>query len=1258
MIEITDIHIAKLNDSDLRELVARLCKAELRATGQPVSSVTAGGHQNAKDGGIDVRVDASMLTLPDFIPHCQTGYQVKCEDMPEGAIGEEMRPKGALRKSIAELVGLGGAYIIVSSQGSVADTPLQRRRDAMVEAIKDVPGHEKCIVDFYDRNRLATWVNNYPGVALWIRERINGPLSGWRPYGNWAGDPPDSGYIVDDMGRVIARTTGNPDAMTAVAGIEAIRSVLTRSNGIVRLVGLSGMGKTKLAQTLFDDRVGENSLDPALVVYSDLGNSPEPSPREMIARLAASGIAAIVVVDNCNPKTHRTLTQAIVDVASKISLLTIEYDITEDEPEETVVYELTAASKNVLISVLKILAPQVQQSDLEQIAKFSGGNARIALALSRTVKKGETLGVLNDVELFKRLFYQNQEPDELLLRAAEVCSLVYSFDGETIDGETSELSALAGLLETSSIELHRQLAELRRRDLLQRRGKWRAVLPEAFANRLARDALRKIHWQKITSTVEAHKRLLQSFSRRLGYLHDSKEACAIADRWMTDSNWLANVAELTELHRTIFLNLAPLVPERTLATLEAALCGPHASNLLGRSTGNRHQWLSLARNLAYEPSSFVRAANIVLKFVVADPENTSNLDAWKELFRIALSGTNALPAQRREYLAELFNSSDIAVRRCAFEGLEAMFESTYFITSHDVSFGARPRGYGWEARSVEDGKSWYGEAFSLSCSLIQVSPTYRDRIRGIIATQFRQLWACIGMDDELSTLLKDIATNEGWPDGWLAVRATIASDGKEMGEERLVKLKDLEELLRPKDLVQKIRAYVFSARMGQFDVADSEVDLDSDDTDVAKAHIRVEEKVQTLAVEVSKNGELLMTLLPELVMSGNGRHYEFGLGVGAACQDPAIVWENICVAYERQDAQTRDINFMRGFLFGLATVNSHASSTLLDAAVTDSRLAEIFPHLQPRSPSSESGRRLLAAHNLGKSPVRAYRDLLYRQGQNAMPISLYRENLLAIAKVEGGFNTAVYAFTTQLHIEKTEGRQLQQDLLLIGQELLSLITFESRDDNLDHHVALIAGACLIGPEAESVAAKLCERFAESLSTYTTKARHFQGLAEKLFQVQTRIALDNFFVESNPLHRFPNHRKKVVNSASEEVLLAWVSELPDVRVPLVAAEIDVLTRKKDGELDDGVIEWTPVATALFEMTSDKSALLGAFAKHFYPTAWSGSLTEVLRPYREMAKKLLTDLDPIVVEWAKSRILEIDRRVEQNTRQNYQEERAFE
>lgn len=348
--EITPEHIETLSDTDLRTLIGYLAEQETIRANQSASSVTYGGHQNAKDGGIDIRVDLGSVPINGFIPRPQTGFQVKSEDMSKASIQQEMRKNKKLRPSIVRLGEMGGAYIIVSSKGSVSDTSLSSRKNAMAEAIADVPSAGGLHVDFYDRRRVATWVNQHPGLIPWVRTRIGIPFSGWRPFEDWSSSPgaTSENYITDDHIRIVGASIRNTEGLGAVTGINKLREVLSRPKGSVRLVGLSGVGKTRLAQALFDETIGENTLSPQLAVYTDLADGPDPVPLELLGRIQNLGQKCLLIVDNCGVDLHRKLIARMKNADAAVSLLTIEYDISDDEPENTDTFKLEPASSQII----------------------------------------------------------------------------------------------------------------------------------------------------------------------------------------------------------------------------------------------------------------------------------------------------------------------------------------------------------------------------------------------------------------------------------------------------------------------------------------------------------------------------------------------------------------------------------------------------------------------------------------------------------------------------------------------------------------------------------------------------------------------------------------------------------------------------------------------------------------------------------------------------------------------------------------------
>jgi len=276
MFDITPDDIFRLNDVDLRELVGRLCEAELESKGLSASAATWGGNQTAADGGLDVRVALpSGVPIEGFIPRCSTGFQVKKPEMARANIITEMQPSRAVRPVIQELAAEAGAYIIVSSAASTSDSVLRNRRNAMREALGGMDGADRLYTDFYDRTRLATWVRRHPGLITWVKEKVGNAVLGWHPYGPWSGtsDGVNAEYLLDDRLRLHLGRHRDAPAQSVADAIDNLRDELAESGKILRLVGLSGVGKTRLVEALFDVRIGARTLPPSLAIYTNLSDT-------------------------------------------------------------------------------------------------------------------------------------------------------------------------------------------------------------------------------------------------------------------------------------------------------------------------------------------------------------------------------------------------------------------------------------------------------------------------------------------------------------------------------------------------------------------------------------------------------------------------------------------------------------------------------------------------------------------------------------------------------------------------------------------------------------------------------------------------------------------------------------------------------------------------------------------------------------------------------------------------------------------------
>ncbi len=1237
--EVTPAHIEALTDTDLRTLVGYLAERETVAAGHSAVAVTFGGHQLAKDGGIDVRVAITSGTIDGFVPRKATGFQAKAEDFSAAAIKNEMRPKGTLRESIRELCKNGGAYIIVSSKGSVSDTGLKSRKKAMAEAVADEPDGKLLFLDFYDKRRIASWVTQHPGIIPWVRERVGQPISGWRPFQDWSSSPAaeDGQYVLDQGVRLIGAHQ-NGDGLKAEDGINRLRSTLNEPKGVVRLVGLSGVGKTRLVQALFDDRVGTSPLDRHLAVYTDMGDNPDPVPAELLSRIQSNGQRCILIVDNCGAELHRKLA-ARLSADSPISLITVEYDISDDEPENTDVFKLEPASKDVIEKILKPRFPKLTDPEIRTIADFSEGNFRIALALANTAKDGQSLANLKDIELFNRLFRQKNEDNPALLRAAKVCSLVYSFDVETVEGDQAELPLLAALAGQSLSEFHGHVAELKRRQLIQARARWRALLPHALAHRLAKLALEDVPAGDIQAFIQtAPERLLKSFSRRLGCLHDNAPAQKIVGEWLASGGIIAEVVSLTPLGMVILDNVAPVHPEAVLKGIQSAAAN---DSRFVDDNPNANALVRLLRSLAYEPALFDQATGLIAQFARSKTESNNMSDAvnvFKSLFHMHLSGTHAPPKQRADFLRKLAASKPETDQTLVLAALDAMLECTHFSSSYGFEFGTRKRDYGFHPRTYDEQCDWYAETFSLAGDLAEI-PAMTIRVRSMIAAHFSFLAPSVRLDD-LIALAERFVSNGGWPEGWACVRRALRKAKEAKSEESVRKLTDLEQKVAPVSLAHRIASYVLPAQWGALDLAD--VDFE-DEQRYEKTQKMIEETCEGIGAELAADLEMLRLHLPELLTSTSARVVTVAKAIGKKTSDPDAAWKVIEDAVFTPDRNGKLYAFPGGFLLGLSECDRDHANKLLDAALANPEWHAFLPDMQLRMGVDKAGsERLIAIIPSPALPVWTLHNLAMGRSTDDLGETEFKALLAAIAAKEDGLDAAIEILYMRLFSLRSDKKPVSEVERDVARALLPKVPFDKKKNEKSHMMANIVRFCLRNPEDAELAKDICLRLLDAIGEWKVSPWDYSKVVSELAGIFPRVVLEAALEPEGAdaearrglFGDFRENRPCPLRKIADDELLRWAREKAETRFPALAASIHGWEGAK----------WTPTALRLIHEAPDPVPVLKEFADHFRPSGWSGSLADILSRREALLIALSEDPNERIRNWAKAEIPRLREEVE--------------
>lgn len=856
------------------------------------------------------------------------------------------------------------------------------------------------------------------------------------------------------------------------------------------------------------------------------------------------------------------------------------------------------------------------------------------MALVRTLAKGETLGTLNDSEVFDRLFHQRRKEDQTLLLAAQVCSLVYSFDVET-EGGASHVNALAQLAGLTHPQLFALVATLKKRDLVQSRSKWRAVLPHALANRLAKQAFQHLQSGRIEQTLAKDEHLLKSFGRRLSYLHDSPEAARLAKRWFADPQWLGKPEQLNGLGMSLFKHLAAVVPEDALTSLEKASQGPDGVAFLS-SGPHSTDWPKLLRHLAYDAATFERAA-MLLHAVCLQSNDRSRLESWLEMFGMYLSGTMATVEQRLGVVQQLMASQNQTARQHAAEALGFMLKTGGFRPQHDFRFGSRPTRMGWEPSTVVEEIHWFQSVLATVTQQALQSADNRRLLKPVVAKRLGGLLRHMPDIQRLSKLVKVLSDVDGWPDAWVTLSRHLQWHGEPEEAERKTALHDALKLVQPSNLAQRVRAHVLADRFRLREATETREEAESGSNEPSMRLVGI---VQQLGVDAASNLSVVMQMLPEFVAS-TAQDFQsvFAESFAGALPPEQVdpVWRDMVQVFYEAPVTHKCDEMLQGFLTGAANARPEWVSSILDESVNHPALGTSFPALQHCHLDDRCVERLSQWIDDGHENLRVlesfHQTLLEapRWGP-ATACDIYMQ----VAQKERGHGVAMESLMRMLW-SYPEEKELPAELLKLGTHLLSNLQFSDQTQNYVFRVTTIAKKCLHQMESPELARCLCLQLVSAGENHESSLWDYCELAEVLLKFQPDIALEAFVgAQESYLGRtlltgmsIHSDKSNPINSVPTETLKRWVAQAPTTRAPLVASEIKLTDDRSTG--GQGLSE---MAEFLLDISGSSESVLQGFEDQFDPMLRSGSLAQTLSPYLALTQHLTRSTNPTLAAWAVS------------------------
>ena len=381
--------------------------------------------------------------------------------------------------------------------------------------------------------------------------------------------------------------------------------------------------------------------------------------------------------------------------------------------------------------------------------------------------------------------------------------------------------------------------------------------------------------------------------------------------------------------------------------------------------------------MAYDAKLFDRSVAVLATLAIHGSPTIAK-EAEKvhaSLFYLHLSGTHATPEQRLAAALKLVRSDDAAQKKLGFAALDAMLEAYHFSSHFEFKFGARSRDYGYQPKIYGDITRWYGSALAAAMELFREGKHHR-AAKGLIASNFRGLWVRGRIRDELEKTMLEIAKQEFWREGWLAVKQTRFFDEKDRTSDGFARLSALERALRPANLAENVRGRVFQKKGGGYDLYDIEEPNDDTAAGFKNALNRQTEEAVGYGEAVAADESVLRELLPEIVSNEGHLLWQFGMGLARGSRDPRALWTILAGQLAPTQETDRNVQVFRGMIAELHQADAKLASELLDEAVGSASLAPYFPVIQVAAPLDRAAiDRLVLSLERGQAPLWIFRNL-------------------------------------------------------------------------------------------------------------------------------------------------------------------------------------------------------------------------------------------------------------------------------------------
>jgi hypothetical protein len=1218
-------NINALDALQLTKLLKLLLHSEARTSGIAARAVDVALNITVADGGEDGRIEWSDgPENTEYLPNRLVQFQCKATDMgPADCANEIINKGGTLKHMIDDVLSKGGAYILFTTQ-ELNEAQKEERIKQIREQLEQLgkPYANSAVLNIYDAAKIEGWVNKYIYSIVTVLNWVGRPLdrglktwSDWSQYDDYQRFP----FVVDDERR---------------NSVITLKALFSEQRKCARIIGLSGLGKTRLALEVFRDVGAYDDLGKR-VVYVDAGSNS--SVYGLACDWVQCGLEGIIVVDNCELSLHERLVKEIKRADSKLSLLTLDYNL-DRGGAHTEMVQLKKLSDG---HIKQILEPVYGRTipDIDRVAAFAQGFPQMAVLLADArLDREPDMGRLNNDDLARKMIWGGRDPVPIDEKILQGCAL---FDRFGLDDEVSfEYEFIAKNVVDVDVDVFYQCVKrFERRGIIDRRGRFAMVIPKPLAIRLAAEWWLQTRPEKQKKLIASDMpgNLVDSFCNQISRLDFLPEVKTLTeDLCGTQGPFGQAEMILSDRGSCLFRSFVEVNPEVTSRSLSRVINSLNHEELLSVSGDVRRNLVTALEKLCFHESCFEESANSLLLLASAENESWSNnaTGYFKQFFNTFLSGTEAPPHLRLRVIDRALGSSSEPIKSIAVDAL------TQAIDTHEGvrMIGAEYQGSGaplqeWRPKVWGEAFSYWEDALERLCKLVEQKDSHAAKAKAAIANHIRGLMQ-YGRVNKLDSVIRRIVATEGplWAAALDNIKDSLRYEGGKMPLEGKTKLQEWIQLLTPTELGERLKLYVTEPPY------EHEKGEDGHFVDVAELN------VEALAKEVASDPDIIIPYLSDLLTGDQRLAYLFA----STLVQSVGRWEPLLseVVERVLRIEKPNINFLLGILNGVFVCDATQWIATVEKLYLIEALNPYYAHFIISGKVTQQQLGLLVELiSRNKVNLNSANILVYGRPLEHLPPDTVCRFVLDLSLIS---DNAAWIACDILYMYCHGNSERWEQCKTVFKEIVIKMPINESVIQNRHEMYLwkdIAEKLLVteGVEfAKEISSNIISACLDRIS-YSDLLHYVKPITRIIFHQYGREVWPAFadaIKNSDPLKKyrlsqllstedtFEKMKPSVLAELPDDTLRDWCFQEPEMAPRFVAEVTDMILETEEG------LQISPRAQFLIDNFGNNKKVLSALTSNISTFGWTGSLVPYYQKQLSMFETLRNHEKVEVREWVNS------------------------